>query len=225
MAAPAYGTIAGNSGENTQPAVGTAPASLAAGDLLLALIATGTQYTVTSRPTGFAALDAINMSGNSRLAVEWKIADGTEGASFNWGLSGSDQDWHVVMVRITGAHQFTPISDYSISDTAVGTTHTSGAVDVPDDSLLLMATYIDSTASVTFSNWGGGSMTERYDQGLATDWINVGVATEEVSSGSSGVTRATTSSASANAGTFLAAIIAPDAAAATGGARSLLFVG
>lgn len=105
MAFPQVATTATNfNATASQPTV-TLPASIASGDLLIAVVATNLAPAITW-PAGWTELanspqDAV--SASDRVSVAYRIADGSEGASVAPSFDVS-RPWCSYAYRITGAH-------------------------------------------------------------------------------------------------------------------------
>lgn len=106
MAAPVIATSATNEGSSNS-ATCNKPTGVAAGDDLVAKVAVegGSGITVTP-PAGWTAILASDNSSNVGIRTYLRRADGTEGASFAFGLSSSVK-WCAGIARITGADEVT----------------------------------------------------------------------------------------------------------------------
>ena len=100
----AFPTVAtSNSGTNAATTTHTLnlPASVAVGDLLIAMFATDLAPTFTW-PSGWTELVADNPNGiNCKAGARYRIADGTEGASISITTDASEESAYVTL-RITG---------------------------------------------------------------------------------------------------------------------------
>jgi hypothetical protein len=85
---------------STTPSV-SLPASISAGDLLLIAVYTGSGSTVTA--TGWTSVYSNTNIGSGTLAILYKIASGSEGASVTVANSPGFSSAHLAY-RITGAH-------------------------------------------------------------------------------------------------------------------------
>lgn len=136
MAFPAVQTTAsGNSGASTTSHTINLPASIASGDLLLAIVSM-TQYVgspTTTWPAGWTALvNDAEVSGVMKYAIRYRRADGTEGASISVTTDNSCASAHATY-RIDGHHAST-----NPEASSAGT----GSSDSPD------------APSLNPSNWG-----------------------------------------------------------------------
>jgi hypothetical protein len=99
-----------NGGTNTTPGTShdiNLPASIAAGDLLLAAIATDRSST-TTWPAGWTELDdGLNSASTNALSIAYRIADGTEGSTVTVTTSASGATAHRSW-RIAGHDPGTP---------------------------------------------------------------------------------------------------------------------
>ncbi len=103
MAFPSVqGTPATNNGTATTVTVNL-PASIAAGELLLAFVALTHTSAATLTPPGTwnTIYNSIGNGNNRRSACFWRQADGAEGASFNVTASASTA-WATVAYRVSG---------------------------------------------------------------------------------------------------------------------------
>lgn len=187
VAPPAAPTVRGystpNNATDAAPAFTVnAPASVAAGDLLIAFAAndtTGTAWT-TSPGNGWTKLSDEVQGSTHRLAVYALIADGTDGLSI---AAANNQDYSVVMLAIqVGTHRVTNVStDIVIPAAATGTTGNadppnSGTV-VSDVWLAIAACAVDLTAagdsiSAYPANYGNGVLTK---SASSTSSVGLGV--------------------------------------------------
>ncbi len=102
-----------NSGEASSPdLVLTKPASVAVGDLLLIFIGNDEPSAKTwPALTGWNQLyDASSASSDCGFAIHWRIADGNESATETVDSNINDAQVFGWYMRITGAHQTTPIN-------------------------------------------------------------------------------------------------------------------
>jgi len=173
-------TVPGANGTSFVP---SKPVGTAAGDLLVAIFYVDAN--VTTMPTGFTNLYAVNPSGAMRLRVDWKIADGTEGTTLTWSWTGSV--WRVgALLRITGAQTSgTPYENNNSAQntTSVASTNSSlpsvaltGAASVDDLAILATAVTNDNaptwTAPSTWTiQWNSGD-----DVGIAKQTLASGAA-------------------------------------------------
>ncbi len=100
----AFPSVQGTPGTNNGTAttiVVNLPASIAAGELLLAFVALSHTIAATVTPPGDwnTVYDSIGNGNQRRSACYWKLADGAEGASFNVTASASTA-WATVAYRI-----------------------------------------------------------------------------------------------------------------------------
>lgn len=89
----------------------TMPATVNAGDLLVAIIAQNSRTSVTTTPTGWALAEpmAVNSVGNISIGIYYKVADGTEGGtSVNFATSVGHKSAHHVHRIQAGTYSGTP---------------------------------------------------------------------------------------------------------------------
>jgi hypothetical protein len=87
----------------------TKPAGTAAGDLLIATLATdGSTAGSMSPPAGWTVIDLANQSGAVTYGVWWKLAGASEPASYTFSWSGNEAAYGTVM-RFTGHDPADPI--------------------------------------------------------------------------------------------------------------------
>lgn len=86
----------------------TKPSGVVAGDLLIAIFGCSGQTSITP-PSGFTVISTYASNAiNGNFWNGWKVADGTEGASFTFSTPGSAEMGGMVM-RISGANNSSPI--------------------------------------------------------------------------------------------------------------------
>lgn len=113
MAIPVVASFTENSSTGASSFTLTKPASVAAGDLLVIIAANDdttdlTQFTGDAIP-GFTQISYIGSSVmDIHIAAFYRVADGTEGASFTVTATSSD-DLTAWCLRITGANRWAPI--------------------------------------------------------------------------------------------------------------------
>jgi len=127
LAAPSIAGTCGVSNATSSAGVLTLnyPASIAAGELLIAVVGVDGGLTTTTGWTaaGFTELSDTDQ-GNTSMSVAYKFASGSESGTFTLSYGGTDDDFHAVICRITGAHDTTPPE--------VGTAATSASSTLPD---------------------------------------------------------------------------------------------
>lgn len=142
------------------------PASISSGDLLVALIRLGTNATITF-PGGWNALkNEVPDSDSDTVAIAWREADGSEGATFDLTVSASAKAAAIVY-RITGAE------DPDTQPPEVTTVATGSSADVDPPSIsptggskdyLFLALGTSGAGGATGSN----TWPSNYDDGQAT---------------------------------------------------------
>lgn len=122
--------VAGTSATTTT----VAPASIAAGNLLVAIVTIGSSSNTITYPTGWTPYASVAESGGSPcLNIYWKVATGSEPNTYVFSLSAIDT-LLVSILNITGASRVTPFNGQfpkyiSLSSVTVGST--SGTPSIP----------------------------------------------------------------------------------------------
>lgn len=109
-AAPAFPVIAASAATTnlSDPAVVNLPAGIAAGNLLVAIIGPSTARSGTP-PSGWNEIaDEADGGGGFQFIVAYRFADGSEGSTISYDLSGTNFGGAARVLRITGAHASTP---------------------------------------------------------------------------------------------------------------------
>lgn len=89
-AGPEWLSVTRTTGQSSATQIVSMPASVAAGDLLLMIVALGNDTTFASGtpPSGWTLVGGVGQSGTSRVYVLYRIASGTEGGTtLNIGIS------------------------------------------------------------------------------------------------------------------------------------------
>lgn len=199
MPAPAFGTAAtASSGTGTAITVNK-PGSLANGDVVLACFASSENATSTG-PAGFTECVDFQHApdGDPSVHVYSKVITDAAGEPASWAFTiSTTSKWAASSIRITGAHQTTPVVVVGAGASGSGTVATATAI-TPGvaDCLLVMAAV--TNADGTWSGWTG-ALTERVDApspagGNAATRCAIGVATETLSASTSTGTRDATAS-------------------------------
>lgn len=205
MAAPAWvSTTTATTAGATSLAV-SKPASVAAGDLLFGHLTVRNTETLTI-PTGFTVARA-HVAGVWQTHTCYRIADGSEGATFSWSWSSSTKAV-ASMSRITGAHQTSPLNVAGTAATVTASaTATAPTITTTVDECLL----IGVAASADNSSWTSpGTMTERWDQLTSNfgDCSHTGATQALTAAGSTG-TRVFTQDRTSECTAFLVAFAPP----------------
>lgn len=191
-------------------AVGNVPASVAAGDLLVAQVVavSAAGGVVTAHPSGYTEIrtDSIGSVPGRRSTLAWKLATASEGSTHTWTIT-SAVDATVTITRITGAHSTAPVDDHS-GTTITATTIVSTAVSPTSAEALLLLLLVHATTGVSYNAVSG--MTERYD--VNTTSRTVALDTEALAASGSTGTRSATATAN-NAQIAQMVAIKPPAAA------------
>lgn len=91
------------------------PAGTAAGDLLVAMVATdgGTAWSMTP-PPGWTPVTVEDRAGKVSFGVWWRVASGSEGSDYSFTWSGGEEAYGAVL-RFTGHDPASPINDSATS--------------------------------------------------------------------------------------------------------------
>jgi hypothetical protein len=124
------------------------PSGVASGDLLVIGVSIDTNATVTT-PTGFTQIvNQVSVELDCRLAVFWRVADGSEGSTFT--IASSSEIACGACIRITGADTTSPIDAVSVfngsQNTTVSTILAPDIYDVYGDALILRMAGADNGA-------------------------------------------------------------------------------
>ena len=175
--AVAYGTAGTLAGVTSGNITCAAPASIADGDLLIAVICAND--TVTVSRTGWTALDNVSATSDTfKTSILWRIASGESGSYVFTHTGGSFCCGQVF--RVTGTDQTTPINASSKKGSSTsGTSITSNTcTPTANNCLIFWAIGIDDNV-VRVSSEAGGSLTwtEQVDAGNSTAALGICVAT------------------------------------------------
>src|SRR5688572_29479437 len=137
------------------------PSGTVSGDLLVAgvMFEKGTGVTTLSAPAGWTLLLRTNQVGDIGMQTYYRIADGTDGASFTFTLNNSPK-WAAGISRISGVDQVGPIH-VSAGGSSGGTASTS--VVAPSITTTIPNTLILAFFTNKHQSTYTGVSTERYD--------------------------------------------------------------
>ncbi len=187
MAAPVWQSTTTN-GSTGSTVTGNKPASVASGDLLIAVVhAKGDNVlSVSAVPSGWTLIHSGTITGGQVLTLSyWKIAGGSEPSTYAWTLTGatSTYQWSAAISRITGTDQTTPINTKAIQSNASSTSVTCPTVTTTVADCLLMATGADDNGRQYSAP---GTMIERWEHRVnATYDISHSGATETLGAATS----------------------------------------
>lgn len=156
MALPVIQTTTVQQFASSHPWSVTKPSGVTAGDLLLVILASAA---ATWTPPAGWNTGPTATPGVRQVSSFWRIADGSEGASFNFD-SGSNLVGCSVCLRISGAHQTSPINGSSSGVTAFGGANptTVGSITTTvNDCLLLTGWSWSSSVSRSLTPPAGAS--------------------------------------------------------------------
>lgn len=178
MAAPTYQSVASNigsfAGGSNETLTVNKPTGVVAGDLMVFFASTNDANGNVEFPGDWTRFQNLNTSEGNEIGAAWKIAGGSEGASYNvicdfatW-IGGA-------IVRVSGHDSSTPIqgSDAKLhtNGTNLVTSHSfDTAVTTTTDNLLFFYQSDDRDAvnNTTLQSFGSDSMTEIVDAQNAT---------------------------------------------------------
>lgn len=220
--AVAYGTAGTLAGVTSGNITLAAPASIADGDLLIAVICAND--TVTVSRTGWNAYDNVSATSDTfKTSVLWRIASGESGSYIFTHTGGSFCEGQVF--RVTGTDQTTPIVASSKKGSSVSGTSITSNTCTPtvDNCLIFWAIGIDDNI-VRVSAEAGGSLTwtERVDAGNSTAALGICVATAPQTT-AAGLSPTATFSANNTFAALVLAIQPPVATGAISGTAGLTF--
>ncbi|HEU4451377.1 MAG TPA: Ig-like domain-containing protein, partial [Gaiellaceae bacterium] len=166
------------------------PAGVQANDLLVAHVARGGNAAFTP-PAGWTAAGGGTYGNFLNQATYYRIATGSEPASYTWTWSGS-RAAAGGMSAYYGAKASDPVDVVGALTTANGTTVTAASVTTTAPDALVLA-FFATNSDAAYSTAAG--MTERYEAGTAGA---ASVAADDLSQPAPGATGAKTSTASAS---------------------------
>lgn len=157
MASPSIAGSAITEGSGTaSPVAINLPASISAGDLLIAIISLGTN-TSAAFPAGWNELEN-DIPDVDTVIIGWREADGGEGSTFDLTV-GASAKAAAVVYRITGAED----PDTQPPEITTAATGASDQIDPPSISptggskdYLFLAVGIAATAAAAFGSWPSG---------------------------------------------------------------------
>jgi len=175
--AVAYGTAGTLAGVTSGNITCAAPASIADGDLLVAIICAND--TVTVSRTGWTALDNVSATSDTfKTSILWRIASGESGSYVFTHTSGSFCAGQVF--RFTGTDPTTPINASSKKGSSTSGTSITSNTCTPTANNCLIAWFIgidDNTVRVSAEAGGSLTWTEQVDAGNSTAALGICVAT------------------------------------------------
>jgi len=191
------------------------PAGTATDDVMIAAIALKSSTVTINPPSGWTLLNRVNQStGDSNAqAIYYRVVTGTEPASYTWNFSPAVFGAVGGIVTYRGVSTSSPINVNGGNVTASSTTHTAtGVTTTVSNTMIVTAHSFASSASWT----PPVGMTERVDKATLTVSNEGGIALEisDVLQTGAGATGDKTATASGNADTGVAQILALKAAPA-----------
>lgn len=197
------GATSAGSANTTSQALNV-PAGVAAGNILIAQIAVrGGSGTTITPPAGWTTILVNNSGTTIRQGIYYRIADGTEPASYSFGIS-PQQRTAAAMVAYSGVDGASPINASSTRTNASSTSVTANGVTTTVASAMLVGLFATSHAS-SFTPPGG--MAEQADQngGAGPNGVTVAISDEaQAVAGASGLRTATAADAAISIGSLLA---------------------
>ena len=193
------------------------PTGVVSGDLMIASISQRASGTAPTAPVGWTLISstAFGASGARAAALFYRLANGTEGATFTFTLAAGSTDGSGGIVAYAGVDQTTPIDvagafkDTSVVNTAVTanaiTTVTANAL------VLMFGVTSDTAAGGTWSGWtttSPGALTELFDAASTNTSVGAAAATK-ATAGSTGTGSATSTVNLRNDGILIALRVGP----------------
>jgi Concanavalin A-like lectin/glucanases superfamily len=155
---PAYASTQTNGGSSASVTC-NAPVSIASGDLMIAHFDFADEaQAVTAVPTGWNLLSNSGTATSHRTRVYYKIATGSEPASYTWTMSAGNT-WVIAISRFTGANSLSVFANLTYTvETGSVTVHSTGT-HLPNLDNCHVLGLVSSRNSGTWTM----SETERYD--------------------------------------------------------------
>jgi hypothetical protein len=202
-----------SSGTASTSLVLTKPASLAVGELMLAVATQGVSSAgdaVTTPASGWTT-SAVqkNVEAESTFWA-WKIADSGDVAAsnFTWTMNNA-RVYHGHIARLSGADGTTPVNQSDLRATSSSTSHTTGSITPSVDNCMIVAYFVTGSGSVVWSL--DATLTSRYSASLQSLPACYG---DVMQTTAAAVTKTSTFSAgSSNAANVLIFAIAPSSGA------------
>lgn len=149
---------------NTASVTVTKPTGLAVGDVMLAFV--GDNLTGITAPAGWTLLDSDDATSGAlwRSAVYYKVATGSEGASYNFTSQNTGAPFWVAISAYRGVDPVTPVQDASLTQGTTATTLAAPSVTTTSECLILTHR-CSRRASATIMTYTGASGNERFSGG------------------------------------------------------------
>lgn len=139
------------------------PAGTQARHVMVARIGLIGQVAITA-PAGWTLIGTQDAGGSTRYATYFKVAGGSEPASYTWSWAGNPFKNSGWIASYSGVDTDDPIADSA----STGTGATTAAVDVPEGGLLDVGAFERHAATGSATTWTDASDTERLDHGSAS---------------------------------------------------------
>lgn len=185
MSAPAFESVSAVTHPNTDATVTiTKPTGVVSGRLMVAVLGWGNR-TLSSAPSGWT-LAASNTGAFFKTVAYWKIAGGSEPASYDWVFSGTVSAVGAIL-HYSGAHATTPVDDADAGNSTstaswdAPTSTTTGA-----DRTIVRGVAYDAVRTLTFPS-GPTSRVDQKDSGSSL--AGLGVSEESQASAGNTATR------------------------------------
>jgi len=170
LASPALGAIviettSTNFESNSTSIEVDRPAFVEAEDVLLAFIGKDDDPAITP-PSGWTEITSVGTTtGNDmRLAVYYKVIPTTSGEPFSYTWSGDREAWRVLIIRLSGVDNDTPLDVAASHDTyANDASPLSTEVTTVTDNALVFAVIYTDTFSLTMAGPGGTTLVDTFD--------------------------------------------------------------
>ena len=139
------------------------PSGTASGHVMIALVASYSSLAMSSAPSGWTLLEN-QAASNSEIWVYYRVAGGSEPASYTWTLNGSD-DIAGYIVTYGGVDTSTPIdvSTARANATASSNVVGNGVTTLTDNAMLLFMAGINDDATAGCAGTAPSGMTEVAD--------------------------------------------------------------
>jgi hypothetical protein len=151
----------------------TAPASIAAGDLLVAHITSTQEAATVTPPAGWVLQANVGQAGQYRTRVYYKIATGSEPGSYTF-TNSSGNIWHGAISRFTGVDSLSPFANPAYTANVNSSSHPTGSHIPNVDNNMVVALF----SGRTNNTWTEDSGTERYDYNGAAGNSSIAMSTQ-----------------------------------------------
>jgi len=220
---PAVASVGAESKGATTAATLAAPAFVAAGDLLVAVLLSDTSSNTFAQPEGggWTQLQRSNSSGADALEVWWKIASGSNSYAF---VQSAASPWVGIALRVIGHDPSAPIAASGKSGSAVSVTSLKTASLTTTRSPSLILSIFGEDGDATGLGWSLAGATELFDFQETVSFCEIaGYSEEKATPGE--VSRTAELAAANECNSVILAVQPPLADGPRPGSRALLGVG